>query len=144
MVGGDGGNGSINFVMCADTFEQDGCLPLVLHELEHHTQIITGAARPRTNEFAFELVRLELRMKSVLGQQTQNRLQLPGSLGLLAGEPAGGTDERRRWQEQPFQAKMRLMIWPGEAGRQLPALNSRRADFTASTSSARRRSVTRC
>jgi hypothetical protein len=31
-------------------------------------------------------------------------------LWMLADKPLAGTNERRGWQEQPFQAKRRLMI----------------------------------
>src|ERR1019366_7724715 len=70
----------------------------------------------------------ELRMKSVLCQQGQNGFKLRGHLRMLAGKPATGADESRRGQKQPFQAKRRLTIWAGVAGRMRPSLNSRRAD----------------
>jgi hypothetical protein len=37
--------GSINLVVCAGAFKQDGFFAFVLHKLEDHTQIVTGAAR---------------------------------------------------------------------------------------------------
>ncbi len=101
---------SINFVMRADALEQDGFFTLVLHELENYAQIVTGAARPGSHEFAFEFMRLELRMKCVLRQKGQHRLKLRSRLRMLAGKPTAGTNERSGWQKQPFQAKMRLTI----------------------------------
>ena len=96
--------------MCANTFEQDGFFAFVFHKFEDHAQIITGAARPRADELAFEFVRLELRMKRILREQGQHGLQFRGRLRLLAGKPATGTNECSRWQKQPFQAKRRLTI----------------------------------
>ena len=101
---------SVNFVVGADTFEQDRLRALVLHELEDHAQVVTGAARPRTDELSFELVGLELGMKSVFRQQGQRRLQFRRGLWMFAGKPPAGTNERCGRQEQPFQANRRLMI----------------------------------
>jgi len=134
---------SINFIVSADAFEQNRLFALVFHELKNHTHVVTRAARPRTGKFALELVRLELRMKSILRQQVQNRLQFRCRLRMSPRKPAARPDERRGWQQQPFQARRRLMICAGVAGRQPPSLNSRRADFTASASSARRCSASR-
>lgn len=63
------------------------------HKPEDHAQVVTGAARPRTSELAFELVCLELRMKSVLRQQGQRRLQFRGRLRMLAGQTADRSGE---------------------------------------------------
>ncbi len=59
---------------------------------------------------AFELVGLELGMESVFCQQGQGQLQFRRGLWMLAGKPPTGTNERRGRQEQPFQARRRLMI----------------------------------
>ena len=86
---------SVNFVVGADTFEQDRLRALVLHKLKDHAQVVTGAARPRAEELPFELVGLELGMKSVFRQQGQRRLQFRCGLWMLAGKPPAGTNERR-------------------------------------------------
>lgn len=96
--------------MGADTFEQDRLFLFVSHELEDHAQVVTDAARPRAGKLSLELVSLQLGMKSVFRQQGQRWFQFPRRLGMLAGKPPGRTNERRGRQEQPFQAKMRLMI----------------------------------
>jgi hypothetical protein len=101
---------SVNFIVGADTFEQDRLPAFVLHELEDHAQVVTSAAGSRTDELSFELVGLGLGMKSVFGQQGQRRLQFRRCWWMLAGKPPAGTNERRGRQEQPFQARRRLMI----------------------------------
>jgi len=101
---------SVNLVVGAGRFEQDRLSAIVFDELEDHAQVVTGAARPRTDESSFEFVRLELGMKSVFGQQGQRQLQFRRRLWMLADKPPGGTNERSGWQEQPFQAQRRLMI----------------------------------
>jgi hypothetical protein len=55
-------------------------------------------------------VGLELGMESVFCQQGQGQLQFRRGLWMLAGKPPTGTNERRGRQEQPFQARRRLMI----------------------------------
>ena len=87
---------SINLVVCSHAFEQDGVLSYVLHELQNDAQIVTAAARPRTGKFAFEFVGLELRMKRILGQQFERQLKFGSELRMLAGEAAGGTNERTK------------------------------------------------
>jgi len=112
---------SINFVVRAMAFEQNCLFALVPYKLENHAHVVTGAARPRTGRLALELVGLELRMKSVLRQQVQNRLQFRRHLRMPPRKPAARPDERRGRQQQPFQAKRCLMICAGVAGRQRPA-----------------------
>ena len=83
---------SINFVVRADAFEQNGVLTFVLHELKDDPQIVASAAGPRTCEFALQLVRLELGMKRVLGQQFERQLKFRCDLRMFAGKPGGRSE----------------------------------------------------
>jgi len=74
--------------MSAEAFEQNRRFAVVFYNLENHAQIVTRAARPRTGKFAFELVRLELRMKSILRQQVQNQSQFCRHFRMSPGKPA--------------------------------------------------------
>jgi hypothetical protein len=74
--------------VCADAFEQDGFRAFVLYELEDHAQIVTGTARPRAGEFAFQFVRLELRMKSVFGQKGPAPIAIPAQFADAGGQTA--------------------------------------------------------
>ena len=90
---------SINFVVRADSFEQNRLRALVLDELEYHPQVISRAASPRPGKLAFKFMRLELWVKRILREQLQHQLQFRRRLRLLAVacEQTGGRNERMPW-----------------------------------------------
>ena len=61
--------------MCTDRLKKDGFGTVVLDKLEHDAQIVAHAARPSPGQVSLELVRLELRMKRIIGELLQRRLQ---------------------------------------------------------------------
>ena len=54
--------------MCANPFEKDSLLAVVLNEFEDDSKIVSCAARPGASEVPFEFMSSEALIKSVLGQ----------------------------------------------------------------------------
>ncbi len=113
-------------------------------KLKDEAEVIPGATCPRTGKLPFQLVRLELWMKGVGRKQLQRQLQFRSESRVFFSEAPRGTNKGLGGKEQAFQARMRLTICFGVAGRQRPPSNSRRADCTAWSRVSRRRSARRC
>ncbi len=62
------GDHSIDLVVRSDRLQENCLDALVLDELKDDPQVITGAARKRANQLAFEFVSPQMRIESILGQ----------------------------------------------------------------------------
>src|SRR5882724_5089419 len=106
----DEGAYSVNLIVRADGFQEQGFSALVLNELEDYPQVIPGATSPRASQIALQFVGLEPRIKGIFRQQLQSDLNVCRRIGVLSRQPPGRTDEGVGGQEQPFQARIFFMI----------------------------------
>ena len=134
---------SIDLIVCSKAFKQNSLLSAMFDKLKDNAEVITGATGPRTGQLPFQLVRLELWMKGIGRKQLQRQLQFRSESRVFLNEAPRGANKGLGGKEQAFQVRMRLTICFGVAGRQQPASNSRRADFTAWSRVSRRRSARR-
>ena len=95
---------SIDLVVGADGFKDNGRLALVFRLAKHDAKVVTTAGRPRTRQCAFEFVGAQRRGKRVGLQTLQERLQVVRRRGVFFEKASGSADERGRGDEAMLHA----------------------------------------
>ena len=111
----------INLVVRPHGLQLDSLGAFVLNELKDNPQIVPGATCPRARQFTFQLVSLQRRLKSILGECFERGMQTRGNLRILLHQLACCPHEDGRLQKKTPHFMISRMSSSGVIGTQRPA-----------------------